>query len=279
MIVDAHAHASDLWFEPTEALLHQLDAHNVGRAVLVQQSGTYDNSYIQSWLKESPDRLATVVVVDEADPFAVNHMESLAAAGASGIRLSPTTGTGLDDPLLLWRAAERLQLTISCLGASEEFASTEFARIVEQVPDLPIVLEHLGERQKRSLSYTPEKAAQVFKLARFPNVHVKFHGLGEFSARARPQRADPFVRPLNPILTMAFEAFGADRMMWGSDFPPVSTREGYGLALALPAEVLREHGATAEDLNSAFGGVAGRLFWSRHADGQPALAPAGLSTT
>ena len=30
---------------------------------------------------------------------------------------------------------------------------------------------------------------------------------------------------------MAYEAFGPRRMMWGSDYPPVSGREGYRNAL------------------------------------------------
>ena len=28
-------------------------------------------------------------------------------------------------------------------------------------------------------------------------------------------------------MDMAYEAFGAKRMMWGSDYPPVGGREGY----------------------------------------------------
>ena len=34
------------------------------------------------------------------------------------------------------------------------------------------------------------------------------------------------------------EAFGARRMMWGSDFPPVSFREGYANALRFAAQLI-----------------------------------------
>ena len=34
-----------------------------------------------------------------------------------------------------------------------------------------------------------------------------------------------------PYLEMALEAFGPHRIMWGSDYPPVSVREGYHNAL------------------------------------------------
>lgn len=259
--VDAHVHASTEWFEPVESLLYQLEAHSVDRAVLVQQSQTYDNSYLLESARNDSARLAAVVTIDEADPDCVQHLDSLVAAGAAGIRLSPRTGRDSGNSLQLWQRAEKLRLPVSCLGSSEEFASSEFARIVQQVPELTIILEHLGERQKRSPSYSPEMAAEVFKLAKYPNVLVKFHGLGEFAERARPQRSDPFTRPVKPLLEMAFDAFGAKRMMWGSDFPPVSTREGYRLAKTLPAHLLEAYGASKEDLSHAFGGVAQRVFW------------------
>ena len=34
-----------------------------------------------------------------------------------------------------------------------------------------------------------------------------------------------------PLIEMAYDAFGPRRMMWGSDYPPVSGREGYRNAL------------------------------------------------
>ena len=35
---------------------------------------------------------------------------------------------------------------------------------------------------------------------------------------------------------MAIEAFRPDRVMWGSDYPPVSTREGYAHSLEFPMQ-------------------------------------------
>ena len=37
---------------------------------------------------------------------------------------------------------------------------------------------------------------------------------------------------------MAVEAFGGDRLMWGSDFPPSANREGYRNALRFPMELI-----------------------------------------
>ena len=68
--------------------------------------------------------------------------------------------------------------------------SGEQRRAVEAVPELPIVVEHLGgvnhpvdDPQQETLR------RQVFELARFPNLYLKIHGLGEFCRRAMPPRA------------------------------------------------------------------------------------------
>ena len=64
-------------------------------------------------------------------------------------------------------------------------------------------------------------------LARFPHVFIKVPGLGEFCRRSMPVTEPfPFVLPVPPLLDLAFGAFGPGRMMWGSDYPPVSGREG-----------------------------------------------------
>lgn len=76
----------------------------------------------------------------------------------------------------------------------------------------------------------------MLALAKYPTVYMKVPGLGEISTRAMPVRT-PF--PLDdapPLIEMAIEAFGANRLMWGSDFPPSAGREGYGNALRLPMQ-------------------------------------------
>ena len=68
----------------------------------------------------------------------------------------------------------------------------------------------------------------------------------------------PFVEPIAPLIELAYEAFGASRMMWGSDYPPVSMREGYGNALRFTQARLADK--SDEEQALIFGGVAARLF-------------------
>lgn len=259
-IVDSHCHAAIGWYEPVEMLLHQMDRNGVEQAALIQINGQSDNSYQAECVRRYPDRLRSVVIVDVTSPDAPAKLERLAAEGATGVRLPPGARSPGDDPLAIWRKAAELGLTVSSGGGREAFLDPGFAAIFEAFPALPIVIEHLGSGNKPDGEAEPyPRRRSVFDLARYPNAYIKIHGLGEFSQRALPVREPfPFVEPIPPLLSLAYEAFGASRMMWGSDYPPVSMREGYGNALRFTMERLAD---TPEDERVLiFGGVAGRLF-------------------
>jgi L-fuconolactonase len=100
---------------------------------------------------------------------------------------------------------------------------------------------------------------QVFALARYQNIAIKFHGLGEICPKLQPfPQAFPYDRTYLALFDLAYEAFGADRMLWGSDFPPVSANEGYANALRWP----QEHFATLPMAEQAalFGETARRIY-------------------
>jgi L-fuconolactonase len=261
LIVDAHCHASPYWYEPLDSLLHHMDRNGVTRAVLIQYLGQYSNEYQFECVRRHPGRFASVVLVDAADPDAVNQLDRLAEQGARGVRLRPRTRSPGDDPLAIWRKASEMSLPVSCCGTNTAFATDEFAQLVATFPNLPIVLEHLGSLNHPDGEPSPyELRRKVYSLARFPNVRIKVHGLGEFCERTTPVTEPfPFKLPIPPILEMAYEAFGPQRMMWGSDYPPVSGREGYRNALQLTMEHLG--GKSARDRRLIFGETALQVFW------------------
>jgi L-fuconolactonase len=235
-----------------------MDRYGVELAALIQINGQTDNSYQVECVRRYPDRLRSVVIVDTGQTDAPARLEQLVAEGATGVRLPPHTRSPGDDPFAIWRKAEALGITVSCGGSREAFADDAFAEVFQTCPSLPIVIEHLG-----SLKWTDVLPGgprpKMFDLARFPNAYIKIHGLGEFSKRAMPVREPfPFVEPIVPLLDLAYEAFGAHRIMWGSDYPPVSMREGYGNALRFTQERLADKAEAERAL--MFGGVAARLF-------------------
>lgn len=259
LIVDSHCHASPYWFMPIETLLGEMDRNGVEKAVLVQMRGQLDNAYLIECMRRFPGRFSAAVVLDTQREDAPQTLERWASEGADGVRLGPTVRSPGPDPLAIWRKAVELGLVVSCgLGDAEEFAAPEFESLVQELPNLSIIIEHLGFVRQGEGSKPPYTLfRQITALSKYPNVYIKFGGVGENSPRP-----DPFVQPFPfegypPLLEMAYEAFGATRMMWGSDFPPVAIREGYGNALRNRME--RFNFRSEEDKEWMFGKTAASL--------------------
>jgi L-fuconolactonase len=234
--VDTHCHASLHWYEPIDTLLFEMDRNDVDQAVLIQIQGQFDNSYQHACVQRYPDRLASVVLVDPREADAPRTLERLAADGAVGVRLGAAVRSPGDDPLAIWRAAARSRLVVSCSGSSADFGAAAFSELLTELPELTVVIEHLASvKQPDADDSRRAERERAFGLARFPNTYIKIPGLGEFATRALPVPGDafPFVRPIPSYLEQVYAAFGPSRMLWGSDFPPVATREGYHLALQL----------------------------------------------
>jgi L-fuconolactonase len=183
-----------------------------------------------------------------------------AEQGAQGVRLRADIRSPGDDPLAIWRTAQTLGMSVSCSGSPDLFADPAFAQLAAELPDLPIIIEHLASLKATATALPDgQLCAQIFDLARFPNLYMKIHGLGEICTRNMPVTEPfPFDRTGVALLRMAYDAFGADRLMWGSDFPPVSGREGYGNALHLTMAELAD--LSPEENALIFGGVAARVY-------------------
>ena len=256
IVVDAHCHALPHWFEPVEVLLHEMDANGVEKATLVQVRGEFDNGYILDCVRRFPERFCAVVGVDTGTPHAPDELARWAGEGAVGVRLRP------GDPLAVWRKADVLGLPVSVFGSADEFASPAFDDLLTRFRSLRVVIEHLG-RIGRVARDSEATFHVILALARHPNAYIKVHGLGEICSRPIP-----FPKPMRfphvpPFMEMAYDAFGATRMMWGSDFPPVAGREGYRNALRWTMEHIPFR--SEADKEAVFGGTALSLF--RFAEG------------
>src|SRR5262245_47963789 len=235
LIIDTHCHVSPYWYEPVETLLFQMDRSGVEKATLVQYMGQYDNDYQFECVRRYPNRLASVVLVDWQRPDAPDTLARLAEQGAAGVRLRADARSPGADPLAIWRKAAEFGLPVTCNGTREMFGADGFREMIEALPNLSVIVEHLGSVNQPDGEEPPYPIRQkIFSLAHYPNVYIKIHGLGEICRRNMPVTVPfPFDRGGLEILELAYAAFGPERMMWGSDYPPVSGREGYTNALRL----------------------------------------------
>ncbi|MBO9499880.1 MAG: amidohydrolase [Novosphingobium sp.] len=268
MLIDAHCHASPLWFEPVEPLVFQMDLNGVAKGVLTQVLGQFDNRYQEECLARFPDRFASVGAVNAGADGAAEEVRRWADRGMAGLRLRPEARSPGADPLGVWRAAAESGLAISCGGASGIVLADDFAALAAEFPDMPIVLEQLGGWTRPDCDREPATWAGILALARLPNVSLKIPTLGQIAPRqiGKPLPNDGSAvldAGQGAILLEALAAFGAERLLWGSDFPVVASREGYANALNWTRALF--DGRSAAEVEAIFGGNAERIFFARSA--------------
>lgn len=93
----------------------------------------------------------------------------------------------------------------------------DIARLAGAIPDLRMVLDHLGKPEVGTadapLLPSADWVRDLNEVARHPNVHCKISGL---PAEAGGNWS---LEQLEPFLDAAADAFGEARLMWGSDWP------------------------------------------------------------
>ncbi|MBX3011940.1 MAG: amidohydrolase [Caldilineaceae bacterium] len=250
MIIDTHCHVGIHKYEPVEVLLYHMAHSGVDRAVFIQYMGNTDNQYLLACMAAHPGKFAAAMIVEADDDG--SQIREWAAQGIGGIRLPAAFRGKGADPLAHWRTAAALQLVVSAPCTPAALLSDEFREVVERFSDLAIIIEHLGGI---GVGAQPPYAEfqQVMALARYPNLTIKLPGFGEFCALPHPFAHIP------PLVEMTLEAFGPQRIMWGSDWPPVSSREGYDNSLRFPLAYLAQLSPTEQAW--IFGETAQQVWW------------------
>ena len=261
-IVDSHCHVSDRWYEPVDTLLFQMDRCGVARAVMVQLLGGTDHAAMQAAATRFPQRLAWVGMIDQGVPDWPASIAAAADAGAAGLRMRPSWRSSGADLLALWRAVAAAGLRVSLAGTVQQFTDGKLLEIARALPELPLVLEHLGGLARADAGDRETELQALCELAAMPNILLKLPGLGQIAPRL--PSPDAAGGPLDlsgveALLTPVFAAFGPERLMWGSDFPPVASREGYANALGWCRELVARH--WPEAVPAVFGGTAAHVWF------------------
>ncbi|WP_020573330.1 amidohydrolase family protein [Actinopolymorpha alba] len=275
--VDAHHHVWDLtvraepWitgaamapinrsFGLTDLAPH-VQAAGITSTVLVQTLGEIAETREFLALAAASDLVGAVTGwVDLTSASVAEDLAALAEApGGDHLRAIRHGVQSEDDPAWLCRPDVRRGLrAVTDAGLRYELLTipVQLPAVQATVADLPetsFVLDHCSKPAIARGELAPW-ADQIRTLAGHPNVSCKLSGLV-----TEADWATWDVASLRPYVDVVLEAFGPDRVMFGSDWPVCLLASSYG-DWTMAAEELTAHLTTTERA-SIFGGTARRFY-------------------
>jgi L-fuconolactonase len=208
-----------------DELIGLMDEAGVDRAILVPPSWDGRNDLVLDAAQAHPDRFAVMGRFDHRAPDAAEQVANWRATpGMLGMRLSFNRAAW--TPMLLsgeldwlWAAAEAASVPVTLMIRQDLVDVVE--RIAERHPGLRISLCHMALTSGRSFEDTFADFDKLLPIARQPNVAVKVSALPGYAKDSYPYRS------LDPYLRKVYEAFGPQRMFWGTDLArmPCSYRQ------------------------------------------------------
>ncbi|HSC68484.1 MAG TPA: amidohydrolase family protein [Cellvibrio sp.] len=190
-------------------------------SVLVQtQESDADTDYLLALAEQSDFIKAVVGWVDLASTTAPARIAWLAKSSKfRGLR--PMLQSNPDDGWILRAelepaivAMKQHQLSFDALVYTRHLPYLEL--FAKRHPTLPIVINHAA-KPAIIASDNPDDGwrSALASIARLPNVHCKISGLATEAGK------DQGVQELTPYIRLLVEMFGAERLMWGSDWPVI----------------------------------------------------------
>ncbi|XP_061374392.1 uncharacterized protein LOC133316629 [Gastrolobium bilobum] len=281
-VMDSHLH---VWASPEEAgkfpyspgqepslqgnvdfLLQCMEEAGVDGALIVQPINyKFDHSYVTSVLKKYPTKFVGCCLANPADDGSgLKQFEHLVLKdGYRAVRFNPylwPTGEKMTNEVgkAIFRRAGELSVPVGfmCMKGLDLHIS-EIERLCTEFPSTVVLLDHLAFCKPPINDEEGLVFSQLLNLSRFPQVYVKF------SAFFRLSRVQfPFL-DLSPLLSQVVSSFGANRVMWGSDFPFVVPECGYKGAKEAAHLIANQISLPSSDLEWIMGRTATQLFQSQ----------------
>ncbi len=267
-VIDAHVHYWRVdrgdydWMTPDLPICRDFlpqdgaplfEAAGVDGIVLVQAAATAAETQFLLSLAATDQRVRGVVGwLDMESPNAPDHLAALAQNPMlRGIR--PMWQDIPDDDWFLNPQQDAVYRAIVDLGLSfDALARTRhlplLPKLIERHPNLSVVIDHAAKPEIAAGQHASWKRDMAI-LATFPHIHCKFSGL---ITEAAPNAA---IEAIQPYAETLLELFGADRLIFGSDWPVVTTHSDYATWWDWAHRLTRDH-----DQAAIFGGNAKRFY-------------------
>lgn len=208
-----------------ELLIQEMDEFGVTQCVIVQVIyHGWDNNYAAHCQKLYPTRFKTHGLIDPTDPHVADKLEYwMTERGLSGMRFSPIYYIGKDDWMTsaahhaLWKKAGPLGAIFNMFISTPQLPKLE--EMVAKYPDVRIVIDHLARIDLKAADPLPE-FQKLLRLAKYPNVWCKVSELSSATTTNQYPYRETF-----PWVRRMYDAFGPDRLVWGTGFPGITRVE------------------------------------------------------
>lgn len=195
--------------------LQAISKNNGVAGICVVQPGTFyrwDNRFICDLSKVFPRHTAAICSLDPDDSNSYGRLKRhVKHDRVSGLRSYPAADGHLNHPGVhtLWKAAGEEEIPINVFISRDKI--DELAQMLEKFPRQPVVIDHcLITKPDAELNRAIE---DMLYLAKFSNAYAKLSFLPLGS-----QEEYPF-RDMHEPCMKIIASYGADRCVWGSNFP------------------------------------------------------------
>lgn len=242
-------------------LARYVDHHGIDGTVIVQAAASVEETEYMLGLADATPWIKGVVGwVDFEDASHLHHLKRLAAHPKfRGVRpmiqdIPDVNWMLRDDVQWAYGALIDLDLTFDALGFPQHIPN--FLTLATRYPEMRVVFDHCMKPQIRdhqaSRNAFSAWADGMTQLAEQTSGHVKF------SALVTEADAGWGIDDIRPFALHILEAFGSDRVMWGSDWPVCRLQAEYGDWHDM-AQDLTRHLPNADRVR-IFGGTAMRFY-------------------
>jgi L-fuconolactonase len=238
-----------------EQLAPQLKAAGVDKTVVVQSANSYEDTASMLVKADYNDWIGAVVGwVNLLDPEETNKRLEMYSKDPRFVGIRHLIHEEPDGDWVIQKVVIESLKVLAGHGMTFDVVAVfpnhlkHIPALAERVPELKMVIDHLAKPpigQTESPWFDQMKAA-----AQAPNVYAKLSG--QFD------NPDWTVEDVRPYVDFAFEQFGADRIMFGSDWPVCVLGGSYGSVWANTQTLIA--GLSAAERDAVLGGNAVKFY-------------------
>ena len=238
-----------------------LERHGIDGTVVVQAAATvHETEYMLGLADATPSIKGVVGWINFENPSDMKHLERFAAHPKFlGVRpmiqdIPDVNWMLRDDVQWAFQALVDLNITLDALGFPVHL--TNFLKLITRYPDIRVVYDHCMKPQicdQRSGKDAFSKwATGMSQLANETSGCCKFSGLVTEAGEGWT------IDDLRPFAEHILGAFGAERVMWGSDWPVCRLQTEYGDWHDIAQDLTQSLSETEQA--EIFGGTAARFY-------------------